>query len=62
MGKAIWGIVIGSLVAVVCMIGVVVIKGRDRGWDADGWAWIDVVGLRIGRFHVGGEGKAHLRI
>ena len=44
MGKPIWGIVVGSLLAIPCLVGVVAVKGRDGGRDADGWAWIDVVG------------------
>ena len=26
-----------------CVIGVVLVKGRDGGKDPEGWAWIDVV-------------------
>ncbi len=43
VGTGVWGLVFGSAVAVGCVIGVVLVKGRDGGRDPEGWAWIDVV-------------------
>ena len=43
VGTGVWGLVVGSVVAVGFVIGVVLVKGRDGGRDPEGWAWIDVV-------------------
>lgn len=43
VGTGVWGLVVGSVIAVGCVIGVVLVKGRDGGRDPEGWAWIDVV-------------------
>ena len=43
VGTGVWGLVVGSGVGVGCVIGVVLVKGRDGGRDPEGWAWIDVV-------------------
>ena len=43
VGTGVWGLVLGSLIAVGCVIAAVLVKGRDGGRDPEGWAWIDVV-------------------
>ena len=43
ISKGVVGIAAGCLVAVGWTVGVVIVKGRDGGRDASGWAWIDVV-------------------
>ena len=43
VGPGVWGLLVGSVLAVGCVIGVVLVKGRDGGRDPEGWAWIDVV-------------------
>lgn len=47
VGMGVWGLVLGSVVAVACVIGVVLVKGKDGGRDPEGWAWIDVVSWAI---------------
>jgi cystinosin len=43
--KPILGIFWGCIIAILVTIVMVVIKGRDGGYDPSGWAWLDVVRL-----------------
>lgn len=37
--------VIGTTIIAAVMVVIVLIFGNDGGYDANGWAWIDVVSL-----------------
>lgn len=43
VGRTMWGIAVGCILAIVCVILFVGLGQRDRGFDAETWAWIDVV-------------------
>ena len=43
LGKGIWGIIVGCVVGIGCVVGMVMRKGLDGGRDANSWAWIDFV-------------------
>jgi cystinosin len=45
VSRPIAGIVCGGMFAVIVVILVVLVQGRDGGYNAAGWAWIDVVGV-----------------
>ena len=44
VGRCVWGIAVGCIVAVLWVAGVVLGKGKHWGTDPLEWAWIDVVG------------------
>lgn len=43
ISRPIMGILVGSILAILAVVLIVAIKGRNGGYDARGWAWIDVV-------------------
>ena len=43
MVETIWGIMIGCILAIVWVMLMVAVKGKDGGRDPNNWAWIDVV-------------------
>lgn len=46
IGRSVMGIMLGCITAVLCVVAVVEVKGRDGGNDPSTWAWIDVVGIK----------------
>lgn len=43
LSRSIAGVVWGSILAILLVISLVLILGKDGGRDSHGWAWIDVV-------------------
>lgn len=40
--RVVLGIFWGSIIGVLAVVFIVLSKGKDGGYDAIGWAWIDV--------------------
>ncbi len=50
--KAVLGIFWGCVIAIIWSVIMVKSRGRDGGYDADTWAWIDVVSSGFGSHSV----------